>query len=536
MPSQPYAPGARVGKYEILEHIATGGMGVVYRARDVELGRTVALKVLLEELTSNPAAMERFRREARHAARLSHPNIVTLYEYGQDGDAYYLALEFVDGIDLGAHVKNKVRLDPEEARHIALQAARALDHAFRQGVVHRDVKPSNFLLTQQDGRTFVKLTDLGLARAVREDEYRVTRDGSTVGTVDYLSPEQARDSAAADVRSDIYSLGCTLYHMLAGKPPFSEGGLGERVLKHLQTDPADVRRLNPAVGPGLWAVLRRMLAKNPDDRQQTPAELIHEMQLLSASGLAPSSRAPDAAAAKAKPPLKVEAEEFVAVADTRVLPAQRDMSSDEHRLAAAGQFERAREVLTSGNVEYARHLLLSCCKLDPANLLYRKTLRKSITVPKRLNPVRRWLASFKTLGVRAQLKVAKRSRDHLKVLELGETVLARLPDDLPAQVDMADAAEALGLLPLAVWMMEQAQKDHPNNPAALRPLARRYEKQNQFGEALAVWETLRKVNPLDAEAQRHMNDLAAKETIERGNYQERIAPARRTVDGGMEDL
>src|SRR5205823_4453535 len=131
------------------------------------------------------------------------------------------------------------------------------------GLIHRDIKPSNFLVTQKDGRLLVKLTDMGLARHEREDEYRITRAGTTVGTVDYIAPEQARDSSTADIRSDIYSLGCTLYHMLAGKPPFPEGSMTERLYKHVEAAPPDVRQLNARVPVGLTVLLERMLAKKP---------------------------------------------------------------------------------------------------------------------------------------------------------------------------------------------------------------------------------------------------------------------------------
>jgi len=216
MTSQPLTPGTRVGRYEVVTHIASGGMGEVYRARDVELDRDVALKVLPGRHADNPACVERFRREARLAARLTHKHIVTLYDWGQDGGTWFLALEYVDGVDLHSYIAARGRLDPQEACVIMVQAAKALDHAFAQGITHRDIKPSNFLLTRSGNKVRVKLTDLGLARAVSDEEFRVTRDGTTVGTIDYLAPEQARDSAAADIRSDIYALGCTLYHMLAG--------------------------------------------------------------------------------------------------------------------------------------------------------------------------------------------------------------------------------------------------------------------------------------------------------------------------------
>ncbi len=428
MPSHPFLPASRVGKYEIVAHVATGGMGAVYKAVDTSLGRTVALKVLANRLVDNPGALERFRREARHAASLNHPNIVTLYEWGQIDDSHYLAMEFVDGPDLDAYILARGRLGVEEAHAILVQSVQALDHAYRQGVVHRDIKPSNFLLARQDGELLVKLTDLGLARNLSDDDFRLTRDGSTVGTVDYLSPEQARDSSLADTRSDIYSLGCTAYHMLAGQPPFPDGGLGERVYKHLHTEPPELRSLNPAVPPNLAAVLKRMLAKTPGARYQTPASLLHD--LLHLPGVA--TEAPDATAAPpASPRRRAERQATTILSE----PAERtdsDMLEDdpdagvatpEQRRAAAGQYERACEVLAVGDSDYARHLLMSCCNLDPTNLRYRQALRQSRRGPGRL--VSRWMAPLSALAGKARLKVAQRKGDHLKVLERGEEVLAR---------------------------------------------------------------------------------------------------------------
>jgi serine/threonine-protein kinase len=284
MASKSSFPDGRFGKYTVLAHLATGGMGKVYRAVDNALGRPVALKILPASMASNPAVLERFRREARHAARLVHKHIVTLYEYGQDPDTglYFLAMEYIQGVDLAEFIHRKGRIGPEEARRILIQAVKALGHAFEQGVTHRDIKPSNFLLAEQERRIVVKLTDFGLARAVDDEEFRVTRAGSTVGTIDYLAPEQARDSATADVRSDIYSLGCTFYHMLAGHPPFPEGGLGERVYKHMEVPPPDVRQFNPQVSAALWRVLQRMLAKEPLDRYQTPDELLADLKRVPA--------------------------------------------------------------------------------------------------------------------------------------------------------------------------------------------------------------------------------------------------------------
>jgi serine/threonine-protein kinase len=288
MPPEPPAASAkkpvRIGKYEVLKHIANGGMGAVYKAHDVDLDRDVALKVLPAEMAANLTALERFRREARNAAKLRHENIVTIYEFGEYQGTWFLALEYVQGIDLHDYIDRKGKLDPEEARRITIQAALALQHAYQQGIVHRDIKPSNFLVTRKNGRLVVKMTDLGLSREARNDDFRVTRTGTTVGTVDYMAPEQARDSSKADTRSDIYSLGCTFYHMLAGQPPFNEGGLTERLYKHVQDEPPDMRQFNPRVSDGLLAVLRRMLAKQPGNRYQTPAELVKDLLDVEAVG------------------------------------------------------------------------------------------------------------------------------------------------------------------------------------------------------------------------------------------------------------
>jgi serine/threonine protein kinase len=269
--------GVRVGKYEILSHIATGGMGAVYRALDTELNREVALKVLSPELAAKPNLVERFRREARSAAKLRHRNIVTIFECGESsGGTHYLVMEYIDGVDLGDYLRAKGKLEPNLAWVLMRQATKALAHAYEQGIVHRDIKPSNFILTKKDKKPLLKLTDMGLAREVNEEQYRVTTAGTTVGTVDYMSPEQARDSQAADTRSDMYSLGCAFFHLLTGQPPF-EGSLTERILKHLESRPPDICQLNPAVPARMKQILEKLLEKNPRDRYQTPLELLREL-------------------------------------------------------------------------------------------------------------------------------------------------------------------------------------------------------------------------------------------------------------------
>ena len=509
-------PGSLIGKFQILAHLATGGMGRVYKARDLELGRTVALKVLAAEVGGRPELVERFRREARHAARLRHPNIVTLYEFGQADGLWFLVMEYVKGIDLEAYVSRKGPLDPDEARRGLRQAVLALEHAWRQGVTHRDIKPANLLLTREGGRAVVKLTDFGLALAEGERQFRLTREGSTVGTVDYLSPEQARDSSAADVRSDIYSLGCSFYHMLAGQPPFPEGGLGERIYKHLEAEPPDVRTFNPRVSAPVWEVLRKMLAKKPKDRYQTPSELLEDLDRVKRGEMpaaGPASQAGEEAAGE-------PASSDEALAEQRTSPAPDSDSANllglpvEQLRSAAGQFERARQARDAGSESYALEMLLSCCRLDPANLLYRQTLRQ----------VGRALADkdrpglLSALATRLRLKSARRRHDRLKVLEYGESLLVRNPADVGTQLVMAEAAEELGVKALALWLVEQAREQAPNNLAVLRRLAGLYEGLGKLSQALDVWQLIRKIDPSDAEAPRKLNALAASEVIARGGY------------------
>jgi serine/threonine protein kinase len=562
-------PDGRFGKYSVLAHLATGGMGKVYRAVDNDLGRSVALKILPASMASNPAVLERFRREARHAARLVHRHIVTLYEYGQDPETglYFLAMEYVQGVDLAEFIHRKGRLRPEEARRILIQAVKALGHAFEQGVTHRDIKPSNFLLAEQERRLVVKLTDFGLARAVDDEDFRVTRAGSTVGTIDYLSPEQARDSATADVRSDIYSLGCTFYHMLAGHPPFPEGGLGERVYKHMEVPPPDVRQFNPRVSAALWQVLQRMLAKEPLDRYQTPEDLLDDLKRVpaEASEEEPTPEpAPTAYTDQAPPPTlpsiprtqgavrRVDEPEPLpqpppSPSDSSfpfrgstpaphkrrrrrpprpVAPPPEESSSGslvlsaEHMQVAAGQFERASAITADGNLEYAIQLLLSCCKLDPTNLLYREKLRevgRTAAEQKRLGG---WLASLSSLATKTRLKAAKRSGKHRNVLEYGEELLVRNPHDLGTQLDMVHAAEELGLTQLAVWLLEKARDEEPNNPVINRHLALLYENLHRYSQAIALWQLVRKADPTDPDALKKINALSARDTIARGNYQQ----------------
>lgn len=253
----------KIGSYHLQEQLGSGGMGSVYRAVHDESGLEVAIKILPRSLANNPTMLRRFLREAQSVELLQDPNIVEIFDRGAEAGQYYIVLEYLPGGDLHGWVRRNGPLPVAEALEVVKSVARGLQHAAEQGLIHRDIKPANLLRTA-DGR--VKVTDLGLALQLTEEDERVTRDGTTVGTVDYMAPEQARDSRATSVRSDIYSLGCTLYYLLAGQPPFPGGGLPEKLRRHAFEAPPDVRKLRPDVPEEMASLIQRMMAKKPERR------------------------------------------------------------------------------------------------------------------------------------------------------------------------------------------------------------------------------------------------------------------------------
>jgi serine/threonine-protein kinase len=261
------------------QFVGGGGMGAVFRGWDTELYRTVAVKVLSAYDTGDDASQRRFQTEARSAARLDHPNIARIHYVGEDRGIRYIVFEYIDGTNVRDLVNTVGPLPLAEAVNYTLQIAHALAHAWEREVVHRDIKPSNILITN-DG--LAKLVDMGLARLEQLDgtENEETATGVTLGTFDYISPEQARNPRDADTRSDIYSLGCTLFFMLTGRPPFADGSLLQKLLLHQSEMPPDVRDLRPEVPDALAATLTQMLAKRPEDRFQTPTELAAELHGL----------------------------------------------------------------------------------------------------------------------------------------------------------------------------------------------------------------------------------------------------------------
>ncbi len=268
--------GERLGHFELQEYVGGGGMGAVFRANDTMLNRTVAVKVLSQEQSSDEETLRRFQNEAQSAARLDHENISRVFYVGEDRGWNYIVFEFIEGANLRDVVQRQGPLALDAAVGYTLQIADALPHASRRDVVHRDIKPSNILVTP-DQRA--KLVDMGLARLhqVEPAGNDLTASGVTLGTFDYISPEQARDPRNADVRSDIYSLGCTFYFMLTGRPPFPDGTVLQKLLQHQGDDPPDPRELRPDLPDDAVRILWRMLAKSPERRYQAPEELLADL-------------------------------------------------------------------------------------------------------------------------------------------------------------------------------------------------------------------------------------------------------------------
>lgn len=271
--------GDRLSHFELLEYVGGGGMGRVFRAVDLRLSRTVALKVLSPAQAADHENLLRFQKEAQSAARLDHENIARVYYVGEDRGLHYIVYEFVEGTNVRALVEQKGPLSLAEAVNYSLQIAEALAHAAGRDVVHRDVKPSNVLITP-DGRA--KLIDMGLARLQRGGSSKadLTATGVTLGTFDYIAPEQARDPRNADIRSDIYSLGCTLFFMLTGRPPFPDGTMLQKLLQHQADDPPEIRQFRPDLPEEAARLLRKMLAKDPSRRYRFAAELVEDLLAL----------------------------------------------------------------------------------------------------------------------------------------------------------------------------------------------------------------------------------------------------------------
>lgn len=271
--------GQKIDSVILEEFVGGGGMGAVFRGRDVALQRSVAVKVLATHNANGGDVSKRFAIEAQSAARLDHPNIARIYHVGEADGLHYIVFEFIEGQNLRDLVSD---YGPQHVKNVlsyGIQLADALAHASQRQVVHRDIKPSNILVTPAGQ---AKLVDMGLARLhqVEAGEQDLTATGATLGTFDYIAPEQARDPRDADIRSDIYSLGCTLYYLLVGKPPFPDGTALQKLLRHQGDQPPDIRAERPDMPRSFARVLEKMLAKRPEARQQDPVQLVRELWTL----------------------------------------------------------------------------------------------------------------------------------------------------------------------------------------------------------------------------------------------------------------
>ncbi|HEV3263393.1 MAG TPA: serine/threonine-protein kinase [Gemmataceae bacterium] len=320
-----------LGPYRLLDMLGEGGMGQVFRAVHQRLGRVVALKVIRpERVSQNPEVVRRFQREARAAAQLSHPNVIIIYDADQVGDRHFIAMEYVEGIDLAALVRDGGPLPVTRACDYIRQAALGLQHAHERDLVHRDIKPSNLFVSRPSTRAasaktsgryrvpqlapqsgpddqtvlgsprpqepaaptpeaVVKILDMGLARLLESPDgssfdSSLTQEGLLMGTPDYIAPEQARNSHNVDIRADLYSLGCTLYFLLTGQPPFPQGTTIEKLLMHQLDEPQPVEDLRPGLPDAVTVVVRKLMAKRPEDRYQTPADVVAVLAALPTNG------------------------------------------------------------------------------------------------------------------------------------------------------------------------------------------------------------------------------------------------------------
>ena len=269
--------GQKIPGFKIISKLGAGAMATVYKAKQISLDRMVAIKVLPRKFTSNKQFIERFYAEGRAAAQLNHPNIVAAYDVNKAGDYHYFVMEFVDGTTVYDQIVAKKRIPEDEALDIAIQVAEALQHAHEKGLIHRDVKPKNIMITRAN---VVKLADMGLARAMSDKEAAEAEAGKAFGTPYYISPEQIRGERSIGPPADIYSLGATLYHMVTGQVPFDGKNPSSVMHKHLKAELVPPDHVYPKLSAGLSEVIEMMMAKDPEARYRSCKDLIGDMRAV----------------------------------------------------------------------------------------------------------------------------------------------------------------------------------------------------------------------------------------------------------------
>jgi serine/threonine protein kinase/DNA-binding beta-propeller fold protein YncE len=279
-----------LGKYEVMEEIGRGGMGIVYKARDLRIERVVAIKELLINPALVKAAQEiiaRFHREAQTAGSLQHPNIVTIHDFGEDQGKHYIAMEFIEGKNLKEYMEDGHSFSQDQLYDILIQICEGLQHAHERKIVHRDIKPDNISITSKG---VVKITDFGIARmSTNNPMMQMTQDGTMLGTLGYISPEQLQNSSAVDHRADIFSLGAMMYELYTTKLPFDGGNLGATILKIVSEDPVPPTRLNPDMDPRMETIIMKALQKLPDYRYQSAGEIVIDLRQLKSGANSNSS-------------------------------------------------------------------------------------------------------------------------------------------------------------------------------------------------------------------------------------------------------
>ncbi|MFQ3652543.1 MAG: serine/threonine-protein kinase [Gemmataceae bacterium] len=319
-----HADGFFLNNYKILDRLGKGRMAGVYKAQH-KLGQIVAIKVLPPSKAKDPTLLARFQREAKLAIRLRHPNIVRTFQVGQAGELHYLVMEYLVGETLEEVLAKRKSLPPDEASQLIYQALQGLQHIHEQGLVHRDLKPSNLMLVPPPGPTTLpctlKILDIGLGRVLEEQanemdemDSGLTGEGVLLGTPDYMAPEQARDPRSTDIRADIYSLGCVLYHLLAGQPPFPDTNIISQMIRHASEPPRPLNQFNPAIPDGLQQIVNWMMAKTPERRYPTPARAAGALEVYLAAG-----------------PMKPSSPDL----DPEMAPYLRELDQEEARTAAA---------------------------------------------------------------------------------------------------------------------------------------------------------------------------------------------------------